>query len=132
MSTLRLRKQNMRVHVCTLSRFSCVRLFVTPWTVARQAPLSVAFSRQEDWSGLPCPPPGDLPDPGIKPTCLVSEALAGRFLTTECHPGGICFQMGNWTVRNGTVPLVTAGYLIMVGIPVHTATGGLLSVGIQL
>ena len=46
---------------------SCVRLFVTPWTVARQAPLSMGFSRQEHWSGLPCPPPGDLPDPGIEP-----------------------------------------------------------------
>ena len=44
---------------------SCVGLFVAPWTVAHQAPLSVGFSRQEDWSGLPFPPPGDLPDPGI-------------------------------------------------------------------
>ena len=46
---------------------SCVQLFVTPWTVARQAPLSMGFSRQEYWSGLPFPSPGDLPDPGIKP-----------------------------------------------------------------
>ena len=46
---------------------SRVRLFVTPWTVAHQAPLSVEFSRQEYWSGLPGPPPGDRPDPGIKP-----------------------------------------------------------------
>ena len=52
----------------------------TPWTVAHQAPLSVEFSRQECWSGLPCPPPGDLPDPGIEPA---SPALAGRFFTTE-------------------------------------------------
>ena len=44
-----------------------VRLFVTPWTVARQAPLSMGFSRQEYWSGLPFPSPGDLPNPGIKP-----------------------------------------------------------------
>ena len=44
-----------------------VRLFAAPWTVAHQAPLSVEFSRQEHWSGLPCPPPGDFPDPGIKP-----------------------------------------------------------------
>ena len=49
--------------------------FAAPWTVARQAPLSVEFSRQEYWSGLPCAPPGDLPDPGIEPT---SPALAGR------------------------------------------------------
>ena len=53
--------------VCAvLSCFSCVRLFVTPWTVARQAPLSMGFSRQEYWSELPGPPPGDLPNPGIK------------------------------------------------------------------
>ena len=56
-----------RVPLCVLSRFSRVRLFGTPWTAAHQAPLSVGFSRQEYWSGLPCPPPGDLPDPGIKP-----------------------------------------------------------------
>ena len=46
---------------------SQVRLFVTPWTVAHQAPLSMKFSRQEYWSGLPCPSPGDLPNPGIEP-----------------------------------------------------------------
>ena len=51
---------------------SRVRLFVTPWTVARQAPLSMGFSRQEYWSGLPLPSPGDLPDPGLKPVSLVS------------------------------------------------------------
>ena len=49
-----------------LSHFSCVQPFVTPWTVACQAPLSMGFSRQEYWSGLPCPPPGDLPDPGAE------------------------------------------------------------------
>ena len=51
-----------------LSRFSCVQLFVTPRTVAHHAPLSIEFSRQEYWSGLPCPPPGDLSNPGIKLT----------------------------------------------------------------
>ena len=56
---------------------------MTPWTVAHQVPLSMEFSRQEDGSGLPCPPPGDLPNPGIKPASLVSPALAGRFFTTE-------------------------------------------------
>ena len=50
-----------------LSHFSRVRFFATPWTVARQAPLSVEFSRQECWSGLPCLPPGDLPDQGSNP-----------------------------------------------------------------
>ena len=51
------------------------------WTVARQAPLSIGFSRQEYWSVLPCPPPEDLPNPGIKPTSLVSRALVREFFT---------------------------------------------------
>ena len=54
--------------------------FVTPWTVAHQAPLSMGFPRQEYWSGFPFPSPGDLPYPGIEPR---SPALAGRFFTTE-------------------------------------------------
>ena len=62
---------------------SRVQLFATLWTIAHQAPLFVGFSRQEYWSGLPCPPPGDLPDPGIEPTSLTSPALAGRFFTTS-------------------------------------------------
>ena len=66
-----------------LSCFSCARLFATPWTVAYQAPLSLGFSRQEYWSGLPCPSPGDLPNPGIEAGSLVSLALAGRFFTTS-------------------------------------------------
>ena len=56
---------------------------VTPWTVALQAPLSMGFPRQEYWSGLPFPSPGDLPDPGIEPESLVFPALAGRFFTAE-------------------------------------------------
>ena len=63
------------------SRFSYVQLFETLWTISCQAPLSMRFSRQEYWSGVSCPPPGDLPDPGIKPTSLTSLALAGRFFT---------------------------------------------------
>ena len=55
---------------------------MTPWTVARQAPLSVEFSRQEYWSGLPFPAPGNLPDPGVEPMSLASPALAGEFFTT--------------------------------------------------
>ena len=66
-----------------LGHFSCVWIFATPWTVARQAPLSMGFSRQEYWRGLPCPPPGDLPDPGTEPRSLMSPALAGRFFTTN-------------------------------------------------
>ena len=70
-------------YVSILNHFSRVRLCATPWTVACQAPLSIGFSRQEYWSGLSCPPPGDLPHPGIKPASLRSPALAGRFFTTS-------------------------------------------------
>ena len=59
-----------------------VQLFLTPWTVAPQAPLSVEFSRQEYWTRLPFPTPGDFPHPGIKPVSLASPALAGVFFTT--------------------------------------------------
>ena len=62
---------------------SRVQLFATPWTVAHKAPLSMEFSRQEYWSGLPFPSPGNLPDPGIKPMSRASHALAGGFFTTE-------------------------------------------------
>ena len=66
-----------------LSHFSHIELFATLRTVALQAHLSMGFSRQEYRSGLPCPPLGDLPDPGIKPASLMSPALAGRFFTTS-------------------------------------------------
>ena len=68
------------MYVCVLSHFSFVFLCVTLWTVAWQVPLSMGFSRQEYWSGLPCLSLGDLPDPGIKPMSLMSPPLAGRFL----------------------------------------------------
>ena len=70
-------------HACMPSRLSHVQLFATVWTVACQAPLSMGFPRQEYWSGLRCPSPGDLPDPGIEPTSLKSPALAGGFFTTS-------------------------------------------------
>ena len=66
-----------------LGCISYVQLFVILWTGACQAPLSMGFSRQEYWSGLLCPPPGDLPDPGIKPETLTSPAWAGTFFTWE-------------------------------------------------
>ena len=69
--------------MCVLSHYSRVQLFTTPWTVARQAPRSLGFSRQEYWSGLPCPPPGDLPNSGTEPTSLTSPALAGEFFITS-------------------------------------------------
>ena len=79
------KRENM--HTCTecvlAKLLSHVRLFVTPWTVAPQAPLSMGFSRQEYWRGLPCPPPGDLPDPGIESASLTSPLLAGEFFTTS-------------------------------------------------
>ena len=64
--------------------------FVTPWTVAHQTPLSMGFLRQEYWSGLPFPSPGDLPDPGIEPA---SPGLAGGFLTTELPGKPGCVQL---------------------------------------
>ena len=66
-----------------LSRVSCVRLCTTLQTAAHQAPLSIGFSRQEYWSGLPFPSPGDLPDPGMETESLTSPALAGGIFTTE-------------------------------------------------
>ena len=81
------------VHVKSLSH---VQLFVTPWTLARQAPLSMGFFRQECWSGLPFPSPGDLPDPGIEPA---SPALTGGFFTTE--PPGKPPVVGKWMLIFG-------------------------------
>ena len=70
-------------YIYMLSQFSHVPLFATLWVVACQAPLSVGFSRQEHWTVLPFPSPGDLPDPGIEPASLMSPALAGRFFATS-------------------------------------------------
>ena len=68
---------------CAKSLQSCPTLLRPPWTIASQAPLFIGFSRQEYWSGLPCPPLGDISNPGIKPNCLISPALAGGFFTTS-------------------------------------------------
>ena len=70
----------MCVHVCVYSVAQSHPTLVTPWTVAHYAPLSMGFSREEYWSGLPFPSPGTLPDPGMEP---VSPALADKFCTTE-------------------------------------------------
>ena len=71
--------------LCVLNCFSHVRLFAAPWTVARQHPLSMGFSKQEYWSGLPFPFPGEknLPSPGIEPASPTSSALEGGFFTTS-------------------------------------------------
>ena len=66
-----------------LGAMCLVCLFVIPWPVGRQASLSMGFFRQEHWSGLPFPPPGDLPDPGIELASPTSSALASGFFTTE-------------------------------------------------
>ena len=66
-----------------MKSLSLVRLFAALWTVTRQALLTRKISRQEYWSGLSFPSPGDRPDPGIEPTSLMFPALAGRFFTTS-------------------------------------------------
>ena len=72
-------------HACILSCFSCVWLFVTLWTIAHQSLLSMAFSRQENWSGLPCSPSGDLSDPGIELLSPISPTLAPASQCKESH-----------------------------------------------
>ena len=71
---------------CAPSRFSRVQLVAALWTVAQQAPPSMGFSRQEYWSGLPCPPPGDLPNPGIEPWSLPLQVI----LNCLSHQGSPC------------------------------------------
>ena len=87
--------------VCVLSHFSHVWLFVTPWTAAAQAPLSIGFSRQEYWTGLPFPPPGDLPNPGIEPLSPVVPALQMGSLQLN-------HQESPWVPWLGIKPVVAA------------------------
>ena len=82
-----------------MKSLSCVRLFVTLWTVAYQAPLSMGLSRQEYWSGLPYPPLSDLPDPGIEPTSHASPEWAGGFFTTD--PAGKHYSLDHWFIIKG-------------------------------
>ena len=74
------------MRACTLNCFSLVRLLGMLWTVA---PLSMGFPRQEYWSGLPCPPLGDLPNPGTEPVSLTSPVLAGGLFTTSATWGAL-------------------------------------------
>ena len=92
-----------------LSRFSHVQLFATPRTVAHQAPLPTGFSRLEYWSGLPFPPPGDLPDPGIKPLSLASPALAGGFFATSATWETQDQDGSPYLWQVGSLPLVLPG-----------------------
>ena len=80
---MQLRRKWALCMLCVLSHFSGLWFCVTLRTVACQAPPSMEFSRLEYWNGLPCPPPRDLPDPGIKPMSLISPELGGRFFTTS-------------------------------------------------
>jgi len=112
------------VHTCV---FSCVRLFVTPWTTARQASLSMEFSRQEYWSGLPFPTPRDLPNPGIKPVSLVSPALAGEFLTTAPLGKSLDLKTTHWISMfpsvGASILLQSANLPVMGQCPVCPVTG---------
>ena len=97
--------------LCVLSRFSCVWLLMTLWTIAHQAPLSMGFSRQEYWSGLPCPSPGDLPSLGTDPASLMSPALAGELFTnnTTCHS-----RYGSYISCPGCNMIVSVQYHILM------------------
>ena len=81
-------------YACMLNHFSYVQLLVIFCTIAHQTSLSMGFSRQEYWRGLPFPPPGDLPHPGIKPTSLTS-ALSGKFFTTNTIWGALSVLFNN-------------------------------------
>ena len=85
--------QMLVLYVCV---HECLVVFnsATLWTTACQAPLSMGFSRQEYWSGMLCPPPGELPNPRIEPTSLMSPALAGRFFTVmpPAKPLFLCLE----------------------------------------
>ena len=87
------------MHGCILSHFSHIWLFVILSTIASQAPLSMGFSRQEYWNGLPSSPPGDLPDPGIKPMSLTSPALVANSLPLE--PPGESMYMHSLLILMG-------------------------------
>ena len=87
---------------------------MTPWTVAHQVPLSLGFSRQEYWSDLPCPPPRDLPNPGIEPVSFMSPALAGRFLTPSASwktPAGPVLHFTDQETKPSTVQGSSSGQM---------------------
>ena len=93
---------------------------MTPWTSAHQAPLSMGYLRQEYWNGLPCPPPGDLPDPVIKPTAPVSLVLACMFFTIE-PPGKprLCCSVQFSSVTQSCLTLCDPMNRSTPGLPVH-------------
>ena len=103
-----------RACVCVHTELSRhVRLFETPWTIVCKAPLTRSFSRREYWSGFPFPPPGDLPDPGVKPEYLAYPALAGVFFTlsylrcpplhgAQLHCNDLWFFRGNTRLKKNS------------------------------
>ena len=92
---------------------SCVQLFVILWTVARPASLFMEFFRQESWSELPFPPPGDLLDPGIEPATPASPALASEFFTTV-PPGGPVFPQACIRKRNCDLAKILVRIFIVI------------------
>ena len=98
-SILRAMESHRLICMCA-SMLSHVQLFVTSVTAVHQAPLSMRFSRQEYWIGLPFPPPGDLPDPGIEPISPVSPALAGWFFTTKAPVKPLLSDLDSHKVTN--------------------------------
>ena len=103
---------SVRAFWCVLSCFSCVWLFVSLWAIACQASLSLQFSRQESWRGLPCPSSGDLPDPGIEPVSLKPAALAGKFFTTGATWRSVLPKTVGVMMRPQTFRAVTCTELI--------------------
>ena len=96
-------KLTVCVYVCVCWHFSRVQLFATPWTIACQSPLSMGFSKQEYWSGFLCPLPGDLPDPGIKPSSLMIYALSSRFFTTSTNWEALMMPIHDLSQRKHSV-----------------------------
>jgi len=116
------------LHHCECLHAQLLQLCPTlcdPWTIALQAPLSMGFPRQEYCSGLPLSSPGDLPDPGIKLTSLMSLALAGRFFTTSAtwevhlhprHPHSLILQIHSlfFDLLHETYPYLTLLYISLI------------------
>ena len=87
--------KSQQADIPVVSRFNQVQLFAILWTIDHQAPLSMGFPRPEHWSGLPCPPPGDLPDPETEPMSFMSPALTGRLFTTSAN-GAMQKRKARW------------------------------------
>ena len=113
--------------LCVQCELSRVQLCATPWTVARQAPLSMEFSRQECWSGLPLCPPGNVPHLGIEPKSLVPPALVCRFFTTEPPGKPTSFILEEASSRRGNRAIQSRPYMGCGMIAFSYTTGALCS-----